>query len=451
LAIESTDISRGYVLPDPPRRLPPSARHLFGRCVPLLGGTTGSRELALAVRFLLDERHMVEGDAIEGYERAFASFVGLPHAFSFSAARVGLYGILRALGVGPGHEVLLQVPTHIVVANAIRYAGAIPVYVDCDRSTFNMDLEQAARRVTPRTKALLLQHTFGIPADMDAVRALSELHGIEVIEDCVHALGATYRGRQVGSFGRAALFSTEETKTISTTMGGMVVTGDDHLAAKLRAFQLECVAPPRSLTRRYLLKLLAYHVLNAPTIHRYPRGVYELIGRRNPLPQATVSTELRGGRPAAYERRLSNAQAAIGLSQLGALRSNLAHRRDLSDLYAGRLRNLGFDTPRPPDGAIPAYVRFPVWVRNRPAVVTAARAHAILGTWFTSVLEEATSPAAAGYELGSCPQAELAARHLVNLPTHPRVTRRDAELTVDALAAAEPSEQRAGELRRTSV
>jgi dTDP-4-amino-4,6-dideoxygalactose transaminase len=343
---------------------------------------------------------------------------------------------LRALGVGPGDEVLLQVPTHIVVANAIRYAGAIPVYVDCDRSTYNMDLEQAERRVTPRTKALVLQHTFGIPADMDAVRTLSERHGIEIIEDCVHALGATYRGKQVGSFGRAAFFSTEETKTISTTMGGMVVTGDDDLAAKLRSFQLQCAPPHRSLTRRYLLKLLAYHVLNAPTIHRYPRGLYELVGRRNPLPQATTSTELRGGRPAGYERKLSNAQAAIGLSQLRTLRSNLAHRREVSEFYARRLANLGFEPPRPPEAAVPAYVRFPIWVPDRAAAVATARAHAVLGTWFTSVLEESTSPAAGGYEPGTCPQAELAARHLVNLPTHPRVTRRDAELIATALGGA---------------
>jgi dTDP-4-amino-4,6-dideoxygalactose transaminase len=343
---------------------------------------------------------------------------------------------LRALGVGPGDEILLQVPTHIVVANAIRYTGATPVYVDCDRSTYNMNLEQAERRVTPRTKALVLQHTFGIPADMDAVRTLSERHGIEIIEDCVHALGATYRGKQVGSFGRAAFFSTEETKTISTTMGGMVVTGDDRLAAKLRAFQMECAPAPRPLTRRYLLKLLAYHVLSAPTIHRYPRALYELIGRRNPLPQATTPTELRGGRPAGYERRLSNAQAAIGLSQLRTLRSNLAHRREVSEIYVRRLANLGFEPPRPPEAAVPAYVRFPIWVPDRAVAVATARAHAVLGTWFTSVLEESTSPAAGGYEPGTCPQAELAARHLVNLPTHPRVTRRDAELIAAALGGA---------------
>src|SRR5207248_6324325 len=108
--------------------------------------------------------------------------------------------------------------------NAIRYTGAKPVYVDCQLNTYNMDLKEAEQRITSRTRALVLQHTFGIPVDLDAALDLTRRYKLDLIEDCVHALGATYDGRQVGSFGRAAFFSTEETKTISTTMGGMAVT-----------------------------------------------------------------------------------------------------------------------------------------------------------------------------------------------------------------------------------
>src|SRR5207244_5684423 len=130
--------------------------------------------------------------------------------------------------------------THIVVANAIRYVGARPVYVDCRLDNYNMDLEQAERQITSRTKVLILQHTFGIPADLDAALVLARRHGVEVGEDCVDALGTTYHGRPVGSFGRAAFFSTEETKTISTTMGGVAVTDDPVLAGQLQAFQASC-------------------------------------------------------------------------------------------------------------------------------------------------------------------------------------------------------------------
>jgi perosamine synthetase len=401
--------------------------------VPLLGGTTRASDCAIALRHL-SGRGMIEGPAVADYERAFARFVGVRYAYSFSAGRVGLYGVLDALGIGSGNEVLLQVPTHIVVPNAIRYTGAVPVYVDCDLSTYNIDLEHAEQQVTPRTKALVLQHTFGNPADLDAVLAMSRRHGLELIEDCVHSLGSIYGGRQVGSFGRAAIFSTEETKTISTTMGGMVVTDDPELATKLHAFQMRCAKPPRSLVARYLIKLVVYHLLSQPRVHRYARRIYEELGRRNPLPQATSREEMQGRRPVGYGRRLSNAQAAVGLSQLRGLDANLAHRRRISALYAERLGALGHDVPASPARAEPAYLRFPLRTRDRAAAIRAAEPFGVLGTWFTSVLEEAESPAAGCYVTGSCPGAELAARELVNLPTHPRVTPGDVDRILNALS-----------------
>ncbi len=406
------------------------------RCVPILGGSTRWSDCAVALRYLANRGEMIDGPAIREYEREFARFVGVRHAYSFAAGRVALYGVLKSLEIGVGDEVLLQVPTHVVIANAIRYTGATPVYVDCDLATYNIDLEQAERHVTARTRAVVVQHTFGIPADLDAVLSFTRRHGLELIEDCVHALGATYDGKQVGSFGRAAIFSTEETKTISTTMGGILVTDDAGLAAELRIFQDCCAPPPRSLTARYLVKLVAYHLLNDPHVHRYPRRLYELLGRRNPLPRATSAAESLGMWLPGYERRLSNAQAALGLSQLRGLEANLAHRRAIFDLYAERLGELGHEVPQPPARAAPACVRFPLRVRDRTAAIAAAAQHAVLGTWFTSVLEEAESPAVGGYVTGSCPRAELAARQLVNLPTHPRVTRADVELIVAALGRA---------------
>jgi len=358
-------------------------------------------------------------------------------ALSFAAGRVGLYGVLRCLGIGRGDEVLLQAPTHIVVANAIRYTGARPVYVDIDLATYNMDVAQAAERVTTRTRAIVLQHTFGIPADVDATLELAERHGLPVIEDCVHSLGARSRGRLLGSLGRAAFFSTEETKTISTTMGGMVTTNDPELAASLRGFQAACPWPSASLAARYLLKLVTWHVLTEPHLHRYSRATYDLLGNRHPLPLPTVKEELLGLRPSRYEERLGNGQAAIGLQQLRQLDANLAHRRRIAEAYAELLAERGLRGPSVPEDAEAAFVRYPVWVENRPAVERALAPLAVPGTWFTSVLEEAVSPRHGDYEDGSCPRAELAASHLYNLPTHPRVRREDAVALVDALAAIE--------------
>jgi perosamine synthetase len=378
---------------------------------------------------------MIRGPQLAEYERAFARRLGVGYAFSFSAGRVGFYGILQALGIGPGHEVMLQVPTHIVVANAIRYVGARPVYVDCRLDTYNIDLEHAERLLTPRTRALVLQHTFGIPADPDAALAFARRHGLELIEDCVHSLGARYDGREVGTFGRAAFFSTEETKTISTTMGGMVATDDSELARQLQTFQAACQWPSRWLTARYLAKLAVYQALTEPRVHRFARKAYDRIGERHPLPRPTTADERRGERPPGFEQRLANAQAELGLRQLRRLDANLAHRRAVAEAYRARLSGPAFRLPEAAENAQPAFVRYPVWVESRSAAMRALAPYAVPGTWFTSPLEEADSPAAGGYEAGTCPNAELAATHLINLPTHPRVNASDVEAIVSALEA----------------
>jgi perosamine synthetase len=404
----------------------------------LLGGTTTSRDAMTAIRHLATPGSLVEGPSIGAFENAFATAIGARHGVSFAAGRVGLYAILRCLGIGAEDEVLLQVPTHVVVANAIRYTGARPVYIDCDLSSYNIDLEQAEERVTPRTRAILVQHTFGIPVDMASAAALAERHGLHLIEDCVHALGARYDGRQVGTFGRAAFFSTEETKTISTTMGGMVTTNDPSLAEQLYEFQRGCEAPSAYQTARYLLKLVTYYLLTEPRTHVIARAAYELGGRRHPLPRPTEDAELKGERPPGFATRLSNGQAAVGLTQLAGLAANLAHRHLIAERYRALLAPHGFVLPKPPAVSRPAYVRYPVWVDDRAAAERAMGSRAVLGTWFTSVLEEAIDPRYGGYLAGSCPRAEDAARHLVNLPTHPRVDERDAAEIAARLRRAQP-------------
>src|SRR3989475_3145112 len=239
-----------------------------------LGGTTRWSDCVEALRYLLTPAQLVQGAKIGEYEEAFARAVGVKYAISFNGARMGLYGLLRALGVGEGAAVLLSVPTHIVVANAIRYTGARPVYVDCRAEDYNIDLRDAERRISPRSRVLLLQHTFGIPVEMDAALAFARRHNLVVIEDCVHALGARYDGRQVGTLGHAAFFSTEETKTISTVMGGMAVTNDADLAYRMRTFQASCNLSPLPLSARYLMKSAVYYMLTEPSVHRFARVAY---------------------------------------------------------------------------------------------------------------------------------------------------------------------------------
>ncbi len=401
-----------------------------------LGGTTTRGDCRAALDLLAHPSRLVDGPALAEYERAFADAVGAREGISFAHGRVGLYAALKVLGIGPGDEVIVPTPTHIVVANAIRYAGAVPIYTDCHTDTYCIDLEHAERLVGPRTRLLIVQHTFGNLVELDAAETFAERHGLEMLEDCVHALGATYRERRVGTNGRAAFFSTEETKTISTTMGGIVVTDDSRFADALRELQREAEPPSGNLVAQYLMKLVVYHALTEPNIHRWPRPVYELFGRRNPLPGPTTAAERSGDRPSGYLQRFSNGQAAIGLRQLSRLESNVAHRRTISRRYDELLRDRLPSGVTAPAGSEPALVRYPVRVPDRDAAVKAMSRHVVLGEWFTSVLEEADTPSHGGYVGGSCPRAEEVSRYLVNLPTHPRVTAEDAERMAGALLAA---------------
>jgi perosamine synthetase len=406
----------------------PLRRHLA-----LLGGTVSLADCLSVLPYLVNPSRLVHGPAIAEYEKAFARTVGVAHGSSFCAARVGFYGLLQSLGVGAGDEVLLQVPTHVVVANAVRYTGAKPVFVDCLPGNYNIDLVDAGRKVTSRTKVLLIQHSFGIPVDMDEALAFSRRHNLVVLEDCVHALGAKFGGRNIGTFGSAAFFSTEETKVISTTMGGMVVTDDATLALKLRIFQEKCSAPEPSLTFRYLLKLLMYFGLAHPYIHYYTRAVYEACGNRLPLPRPTSGDELLGKKPPHYEQLFSNAQAAVGLRQLQRLEENVSHRRMIADLYIRELKRMGVSVVAAPEGSEPVYVRFPVEVADPARFQRLAAPQLVVGNWFDTVLQEAVDPRSCDYVPGSCPNAEWAAGHLVNFPTHPRVTPEDAVRIVSLL------------------
>jgi perosamine synthetase len=402
------------------------------RTLPLMGGVRAT-DCGVALAYLAAPPRIVQGRSIARYEGEFARRIGAGHGVSFAAARIGFFGALGAMGIGPGDEVLLQAPTHAVVVNSIRYHGATPVFVDCEPTTVNIDLEAAAQLVTGRTKAMLLQHTFGMPADLDRALALGDAHGVAIIEDCVHSLGSTFRGRPTGSFGLGAFFSTEETKTISTTFGGMLVTDDATLAEQLRSFQAVCEWPTRAAVASYLLKYVAYWVLTRPNVHRHTERLYGRIGRHHPFPRPSSSDERLGGRPASYERRLSNAQARLGLRALAHLDANIAHRRRIAAIYAERLPGRG-GLQAPDERMDPVYVRYPVVVDDRAAALAALASLVAGDTWFDSVVQQATSVESFGYVAGSCPNAELLADHLVNLPTHLWVRPDDAEAIAATVA-----------------
>ena len=182
-----------------------------------------------AVREPLTTGWLTQGPKVAQFEKTFAERHGVRHALATTSCTTGLHLILAALGIGPGDEVIVPAFTWVATANVVLYCGAIPVFADVDRNTYNIDPAEVARKVTGRTKAVIAVHLFGLCAEMDALKAAIPAH-IPIIEDAACAAGASYQGISAGSLGLAAAFSFHPRKSITTGEGGMVTTNDEKLA-----------------------------------------------------------------------------------------------------------------------------------------------------------------------------------------------------------------------------
>lgn len=195
------------------------------------------------------------GKYIERFESEFAKFNGTKHALSCCNGTVALHLALLALDIGPGDEVLVPTLTFVATANAVTYCGAKPVFVDSEPATWNLDPSQLEAKISAHTKAIIVVHLYGHPADMDAILAVARRHNLFVIEDAAEAHGAEYKGRKVGSLGDIATFSFFGNKIITTGEGGMVTTNDDALAAKVRQIKGQGMDP----NRRYWFPMVGYN------------------------------------------------------------------------------------------------------------------------------------------------------------------------------------------------
>lgn len=173
-----------------------------------------------------------QGRFVTEFESAFAKFCGVKHGIAVSNGTVALHLALVLADVGPGDEVIVPTLTFIATANAVRYTGAVPVFVDSEPETWGLDVEQVERAITPRTKAVVPVHLYGHPVEMDRINALAAKHNLIVIEDAAEAHGATYKGRRVGALGHIGCFSFYANKIVTTGEGGMLTTNDDRLAKR---------------------------------------------------------------------------------------------------------------------------------------------------------------------------------------------------------------------------
>lgn len=378
-----------------------------------------------------------DGPHVGEFEAALRTYYGGLEAITFGGARMAMYALLKAMGVGAGDEVILPGYTCVVIPNALKRLGVIPVYVDVSRSDFNLEPELVERAITPRTRAILAQHTFGVPCDLEALLDISRRHDVPLIEDGAHAIGARWDGQLLGRFGYASFFSTQETKMVNTGLGGYVITADRDLAARVRSVQAEAAHVPEAVARLYALRwCYVAAVASRPLLGRVARPL-EWLARRHRLGglrealrvgAAQYDAELAGRAYQPFPTRLPNLLAYAGLLQLRRLDEEVLYRQRLAAYLEERLPALGAAVPRyNRRRARPSWVRFPFLVHDRgPWVAASRRAPVYLETWLNDPLHpRGCDWAQRGYAPGGCPQAEHLAGHMLNVPIDLRVRRAD--------------------------
>jgi perosamine synthetase len=369
----------------------------------------------------------------KAYEQAFSGMLGPDvRTFSFWKGRVALYAILQALGVGAGDEVLVAGFTCVVVPNAIRFLGARPTYADISTGSYNLDPISAAQAISPRTRAMIMQHTLGISAPLEELLALAKLHDLAVIEDCAHSLGSAHRGKPLGTFGDAAFFSSQWSKPYTTGMGGVAITRASDLAVRLARVQQAFAEPSLSAQRRLSIQYWFYQRFFTPQLYWLAQRLLHGVGRMGLAVASSSAGELVGGRPYDHEWRMASPQCLAGLRQLEGVSAGIRHRRMLAARYDAGLLDSGWPIARRNEENV--LLRYPVMVQNKQELLQRARAARVeLGSWFETPLHPVPlgQHVVFGYSPGQCPNSEAAAGRIVNLPLHQRVTVDEADRVLE--------------------
>lgn len=317
-----------------------------------------------AIREVVESGWVTQGPRVEQFEKTLAEMAGAAHGVAVSSCTTALHLSLVVAGVQPGDEVIVPSMSFIATANAVVYAGATPVFAEVEADTFNLDLADVERRITERTRAIVLVHQLGLPADIAGAQALAERHGLKIVEDAACAIGSSYRGAPIGSHGELVCFSFHPRKLITTGDGGMVLTSSAEHAERLR--------------------LLRQHGMS---VNDRVRNAATTVVREQYL-------------EVAWNYRLTDIQAAMGIEQLRRLRAMVTRRQELAARYDRALD--GHELVRAParpegtDWNVQTYaVRLDGWdaerrdavmqhlldagVASRPGVMTAHREPAYAG------------------------------------------------------------------------
>ena len=375
-------------------------------------------------------------DPRDGFARDLQDwFGGTVQAFLYFRGRVALHALCRAIGLGPGDEVVMPAFTCVVVPRAFQPLGARAVFIDIDPQTYNTQPEALLAAIGPRTRMVLVQHTFGIPAPTARIVEACRGRDILVVEDACHAFGTEVDGRPAGTVGNAAFLSTQWNKPFTTGLGGILLVRDGDLAARVQADRASLARPGIPLDAELAVLQLAHAALVTPRTHGWAQQMYRALTSLGLVTGSWSSDELAGPLPPGYFCDMGRAQASAGRLAARDFASNVAHRRRMQQRYRDLLAGTPFAIAPDPPGTVLS--RYPLRVANKQELLDrAAMAGVEVGSWFETPLHPMPLSRLRdyGYELGSCPEAERAAREVINLPISVRARESDVERAVRFLS-----------------
>jgi perosamine synthetase len=350
---------------------------------------------------------------IKQYETAFAKWNCSSFAYSFMGGRVALSAIIRALGLGPGDEVIIPGYTCVVVPNAFHYQGIETVYSDIELDTYGLDASLLETKISSKTKAILTHHLYGLVSrDYEEIISVARRHGLYVIEDCAHSTGATYKGTKVGNLGDAAFYSSEKSKVFNTIEGGIAVTNNAQIAAGIERFAENAKFPGEERIDR-LLHSVALNYYRAKHPQRWWRGDLANLSLGHKELISTTIEEERGERPAHYGSKMPAPLAAIGFNQLKKLDKYNERRRQTARKWDAWCENNHYDRAHVVPQSEPVFLRYPVMMepeKKRKRSWAVKELGVELGIWYRSNIHPAPWP------VEGCPNADKAVEQCVNFP-----------------------------------
>lgn len=405
-----------------------------------LSPNTERDDIVLAAKILKNPKRLIKaaGDAsaVKNLEEKIKEFLPIKYAYAFRSGRSALYASLEALGLDKDDEVLLQSYTCAAVPNAILWTGAKPVYVDIDEDTFNVSVKDLEKKISSRSKAIIVQHTFGLPADLKKIMLLAKRNNLKLIEDCALSIGAKFDGRHTGTFGDISIFSFGRDKVISGVTGGMAVTNDPDLADRLEKERARLKLPSRAWTIKQLLHPIIMNYMVLPTYNMSSIGKIILEGLKavHIMPKAVHKSEKIGEKTESVLGLMPNALALLAMHQFKKLDRFNKHRQKIVNIYNAELKSIAnkkFVLPEEETNDSKyrsIHLRYNIKTSKAKDILAAARKeNIILGDWYRpAIAPHGVSFAKMQYDPDTCPAAERVARESLNLPTNINIKEHDA-------------------------